>query len=259
MGRRRMVTAAAGIAVVGIGMAIAGAWPVLVPAETPQVQQVPTSTPAPEATASVPPAVTVPPDGPATSSPAPAEVVPSPIRAVPRAPMTHLEIEGEDLLIDAPVGRMDAEVAVVDGAEVSVIDPPTTEDAYAWNARATEVGVAWADGAPAPTVLLDSDRAPEIFGHAGLGRGVFGDLTRLAVGDRITVTTTAGELVYEVTGIHETPKGAAGTRDEANPLLEGTGRSDTLLVASCVPDGPGGTSTTAAVYTAVLVESRPQD
>lgn len=186
----------------------------------------------------------------------------SAFQPVPLAPITNIRIEGSDLSIDAPVTEMDAEVAVVGGVQVSVIDPPNAEDAFVWRARATQVGVTWSEDPDDPTdfgVLLNDDRAPEIFGHAGLGVGVFGSLTRLAVGDMVTLTTPEGLLTYEVRGIHETPKGVNGALDPDNPLVKGTGSPMTLLLGSCIPDGPGGTSTTAAVYTAVLVSSRPHD
>lgn len=250
-GAQRAWVAAAALAVVGIGMALVGSWPGIAGVGVSAARHVEQ--------------VTRPPLTPL--SPAPTEeptttrdeiIAASPLQPVPLAPITRLRIEGQALLIDAAIRGFDAEVAVVDGVEVSVIDPPNTVDAFVWNARATEVGVAWQDGATTPTVVLNHDRAPEIFGHAGLGSGVFGNLTALAVGDRIIVTTTAGELVYEVRSVHETPKGAAGALDETNPLITGTGSPGTVLLASCVPDGPGGTSTTAAVYTAELVASRPQ-
>lgn len=199
----------------------------------------------------------------ATSEPFPSReevIAASAFQPVPLAPITRITIDGTEVSIDAAVAEMDAEVAVVGGVEVSVIDPPNAEDAFVWRARATQVGIVWSADADDPgdfEVLLNEDRAPEIFGHAGLGVGVFGNLTRLAVGDSVTLSTSEGVLTYEVRGIHETPKGVNGALDPGNPLVRGTDSPMTLLLGSCIPDGPGGTSTMAAVYTAVLVSSRP--
>lgn len=260
-GTRLALIAAVALAVVGAVVAFAGLLPGLL---GPSIRPIGEVSYAPsDAVASTPAATTASPADSPSAPPTPSRadiIAASPFQPVALAPMTRILIEGLDLRIDAAIQGLDAEVAVVDGVEVSVIDPPNAVDAFVWNARATRVGVAWddvVDDASDFTVQLNADRAPEIFGHAGLGVGVFGELTGLAVGDRVTITTAAGELVYEVRGIHETPKGAAGAQDPTNPLIEGTGSPATIMLGSCIPDGPGGTSTTAAVYTAELVSSRP--
>jgi len=258
---------AVGAAVVGLAMVVVGLEPLVrglftPPAAIREVSYIHRDearvTASPESQAGTSPPVT------ATSEPSPSReeiIAVSAFQPVPLAPITRITIDGAEVSIDAAVAEMDAEVAVVGGVEVSVIDPPNTEDAFVWRARATQVGITWTADADDPgdfEVLLNDDRAPEIFGHAGLGVGVFGNLTRLAVGDSVTLTTSEGILTYEVRGIHETPKGVSGAVDPDNPLVAGTGSPMTLMLGSCIPDGPGGTSTTAAVYTAVLVSSHPQ-
>ena len=116
----------------------------------------------------------------ATSAP-PASPSPTPlIGDVPMAPPKRLALPAAG--IDGPVEEYTAAEAEAEGG----VNPAALDT------------ISWYSGIPNPMPGSDAANTVYIFGHSWIEPAVFNGLKALHAGDRATLTTTAGELVYEV-------------------------------------------------------------
>ncbi len=116
------------------------------------------------------------PSAPPAASPSPTPL----IGDVPMAPPTRLVLPAAG--IDGPVEEYTAAEAEAEGG----VNPAALDT------------ISWYSGIPNPMPGSDAANTVYIFGHSWIEPAVFNGLKALHAGDRATITTTAGELVYEV-------------------------------------------------------------
>jgi len=111
-----------------------------------------------------------------TASPTPASL----LGDVPVAVPTRLVLPAAG--IDGPV----EEYTAVDAAAVGGVNPAGLDT------------ISWYSGIPNPMPGSDATNTVYIFGHSWIEPAVFNALKGLHAGDRATITTAKGDLVYEV-------------------------------------------------------------
>ena len=137
---------------------------------TPRQDAAPVSEPTPSATT---PSVT---SAPPTVSPTPDSLIGN----VPVAAPTRLVLPAAG--IDGPVEEYTAADAEAEGG----VNPAALDT------------ISWYSGVPNPMPGSDASNTVYIFGHSWIEPAVFNGLKDLHAGDRATITTSSGELVYAV-------------------------------------------------------------
>lgn len=129
----------------------------------------------------------------------------------------------------APVseGNFD-DVLLVDGEPVAVIDIPQIGLYDIVTEGTSSTNLMNGPGHRRDTVLPGQLGVSVLMGRAAAYGGPFGGLTRLAPGDRFTVTTGQGEQVFEV----------MGTRYAGDPLPANPARTESRLILQTARGGP---------------------
>ena len=123
------------------------------------------------------PALTVP--APVQTTPEPQATVPA-IADVPVAPPTRLVFPAAG--IDGPVDEYTAADAAAEGG----VNPSSLDE------------IVWYSGIPNPMPGSDATNTVYLFGHSWIEPAVFNGLAGVRAGDRATVSTANGALVYAV-------------------------------------------------------------